>query len=37
MMRKQFYAATLRALHASPDAPAVHILVNGAAALSNVD
>ncbi len=28
---------TLRALHASPDAPAVNILVNGAAALSGVD
>lgn len=28
---------TLRALHASPDAPAVNILVDGAAALSDVD
>ena len=28
---------TLRALHASPDAPAVNILVNGAAALTGVD
>lgn len=30
-------APQLRALHASPDAPAVNILVNGAAALSDVD
>jgi hypothetical protein len=30
-------APRLRALHASPDAPAVNVLVNGAAALTNVD
>lgn len=30
-------APRLRALHASPDAPAVNVLVNGAVALSNVD
>ena len=30
-------APRLRALHASPDAPAVNVLVNGAVALTNVD